>query len=270
LKPLLKKPAIKNNAGKIIALSRNHLILPGIIKDMEKEKLTETLIKKLKHRDKQFKLSDGRGLYLLVHPNGSKYWRFDFRFNGKQKSSSLGVWPEVSLSDARLKRNAAKKKINEGVNPIDEKRGNKLLDNALFRKNKTVELDKKAESSNSFHSLLINDASSMLNRKNRTDVNELLINVFKKYSEKDFSEISKEDLLGIFKNMFDDRKKIFETVWEIYPSYPKIQLCVLFILLFFISDLFWALINTSLYLFFSVCFSVGYELWNNKKIDDYE
>ena len=54
---------------------------------MEKENLTESVIKKVKHKPKQFKLSDGGGLYLLVHPNGSKYWRFDFRFGGKQKSS---------------------------------------------------------------------------------------------------------------------------------------------------------------------------------------
>ena len=74
---------------------------------MAKENLTETIIKKIKHKTKQFKISDGEGLYLLVHPNGSKYWRFDFRFSGKQKSSSLGVWPGVSLNQARKIRNTA-------------------------------------------------------------------------------------------------------------------------------------------------------------------
>ena len=67
-------------------------------------------------------MSDGGGLYLLVHPNGSKYWRFDFRFGGKQKSSSLGVWPGVTLAEARKIRNSYKKKINEGVNPIEERK----------------------------------------------------------------------------------------------------------------------------------------------------
>ena len=50
---------------------------------MKKEKLTEEVIKKADFKTKQYKLSDGGGLYLLVHTNGSKYWRFDFRFNGK-------------------------------------------------------------------------------------------------------------------------------------------------------------------------------------------
>ena len=85
---------------------------------MAKNNLTEKIIKKIKNKPKQFKISDGEGLYLLVHPNGSKYWRFDFRFDGKQKSSSLGVWPEVSLDQARIIRNSAKIKIREGINPI--------------------------------------------------------------------------------------------------------------------------------------------------------
>ena len=89
---------------------------------MKQEKLTESAIKDAKPGAKQFKLSDGGGLYLLVHSNGSKYWRFDFRFEGKQKSSSLGVWPEVSLTEARFRRNEAKLKIKEGINPIQEKK----------------------------------------------------------------------------------------------------------------------------------------------------
>jgi len=89
---------------------------------MKQDKLTESAIKEAKPGAKQFKLSDGGGLYLLVHSNGSKYWRFDFRFEGKQKSSSLGVWPEVSLVEARSRRNEAKLKIREGINPIQEKK----------------------------------------------------------------------------------------------------------------------------------------------------
>ena len=94
---------------------------------MKQDKLTESAVKKVEPKTKQFKLSDGGGLYLLVHSNGSKYWRFDFRFDGKQKSSSLGVWPEVSLAVARTKRDQAKRKIKEGVNPIQEKKEKKSL-----------------------------------------------------------------------------------------------------------------------------------------------
>ena len=59
---------------------------------MAKEKLTELAIKQAKSKNKQYKLSDGGGLFLLVHPNGSKYWRVDYRFGDKRKSSSLGVY----------------------------------------------------------------------------------------------------------------------------------------------------------------------------------
>jgi len=93
---------------------------------MKQNKLTESAVKKAEPKTKQFKLSDGGGLYLLVHTNGSKYWRFDFRFDGKQKSSSLGVWPEVTLAAARTKRDQAKSKIKEGVNPIKAKKEKKM------------------------------------------------------------------------------------------------------------------------------------------------
>jgi len=231
---------------------------------MAKEKLTETQIKKLKHSDKQFKLSDGRGLYLLVHPNGSKYWRFDFRFNGKQKSSSLGVWPDVSLSKARAKRNTAKMKINEGVNPIDEKRRSKTLDDHNLRKNEGLELGEKEKYDNYSYGTVGNETFLKSKRKKRIVVDELLVNVLSGFAEKEFSEINKQDVVGIFKSILDNRKKILKIVWKIYPSYPIIQLGVLFILLLFITGIFSALITTFLYFFFSVCFAVGYVLWNDE------
>ena len=61
-------------------------------------------------------------MFLLVHPNGSKYWRMKFSFERKSKLASFGVWPDVSLKDAREKRYEAKKKIKDGINPVDEKR----------------------------------------------------------------------------------------------------------------------------------------------------
>ena len=63
--------------------------------------LTELEVKKAKSTEKQYKLSDGGGLFLLVHPNGGKYWRLAYRFAGKQKNLAVGVYPDVSLTDAR-------------------------------------------------------------------------------------------------------------------------------------------------------------------------
>ena len=85
-------------------------------------KLTELHIRQATPSDKVSKLSDGRGMYLLLHPNGSKYWRMDFRHQGKQKILALGIWPEVSLKEAREKRDQAKKIIQNGINPIDLRR----------------------------------------------------------------------------------------------------------------------------------------------------
>ena len=63
--------------------------------------LTDTEIRKTKPQEKPFKLTDERGLFLLVHPNGGKYWRFDYRFADKRKTLALGVYPDTSLSKAR-------------------------------------------------------------------------------------------------------------------------------------------------------------------------
>ena len=84
--------------------------------------LTELSIKQAKPKEKQYKLTDGEGMYLRVYPNGSKYWQLQYWFDGKQKILSIGVWPNISLIDAREKRYEAKKKIKDGINPIEEKR----------------------------------------------------------------------------------------------------------------------------------------------------
>ena len=86
------------------------------------DNLTELTIKQAKPGIKQYKLFDGGGMFLLVHPNGSKYWRMKFSFESKSKLASFGVWPDVSLKDAREKRYEAKKKIKDGINPVEEKR----------------------------------------------------------------------------------------------------------------------------------------------------
>ncbi|MFP9230033.1 hypothetical protein A0E43_14885 [Pectobacterium cacticida] len=71
--------------------------------------LTDTKVKNTRPSEKVVKLTDGFGLYLLVHPNGSKYWQLGYRFEGKQKVFSIGVYPAVSLADARQRRDEAKK-----------------------------------------------------------------------------------------------------------------------------------------------------------------
>ncbi|WP_251363381.1 Arm DNA-binding domain-containing protein, partial [Escherichia coli] len=79
--------------------------------------LTDAKIRAAKPTDKAYKLTDGAGMFLLVHPNGSRYWRLRYRILGKEKTLALGVYPEVSLSEARTKRDEARKLISEVNRP---------------------------------------------------------------------------------------------------------------------------------------------------------
>jgi len=71
---------------------------------------------------KQQRLSDGGGLYLQVTPT-SKYWRMNYRFGSKQKTLAIGVYPQVSLKEAREKREAAKKLLEQNIDPSQIKTG---------------------------------------------------------------------------------------------------------------------------------------------------
>ena len=91
------------------------------------EKLSAIQVKQAKPQDKTFKLSDGKGLNLEVKPNGSKYWRLSYRYQQKQKTLALGVYPVVSLAEAREAALEAKKLIHKGIDPSANKRQQKLI-----------------------------------------------------------------------------------------------------------------------------------------------
>lgn len=84
--------------------------------------LTNTAIKNAKPKEKLYKLADGKGMYLEVRPSGARYWRLKYRFAGKEKRISLGVYPDVSLKDARIKRYDARKLLEKGVDPSLERK----------------------------------------------------------------------------------------------------------------------------------------------------
>jgi integrase len=84
--------------------------------------LTYIQINAAKPKAKAWNLSDSQNLYLVIQPNGSKLWRFNYRFLDKQKKLHLGGWPTISLAEARARRDEAKKKIAEGIDPALEKK----------------------------------------------------------------------------------------------------------------------------------------------------
>lgn len=87
--------------------------------------LTDTRVKTAKPREKLYKLTDERGLHLLVFPNGSKLWQLRYRFDGKERTASLGRYPEVSLAEAREKRDQMRKLVANDIDPVSAQRAAK-------------------------------------------------------------------------------------------------------------------------------------------------
>jgi integrase len=79
-------------------------------------------VRRAKPAEKSYRLADGKGLYLEVMPNGSRYWRMKYRFDGKEKRAALGVYPEVSLADARKACLAARQLLTAGTDPSEQKK----------------------------------------------------------------------------------------------------------------------------------------------------
>ncbi|MGZ8256296.1 MAG: tyrosine-type recombinase/integrase, partial [Gallionella sp.] len=93
--------------------------------------LTAIEVKSAKASDKPRKLADGGGMFLLVNANGAKYWKFSYRYGGKQKTLALGVFPDTSLNDARGKREEARRLLASGIDPCAAKQATKAAVVAL-------------------------------------------------------------------------------------------------------------------------------------------
>src|ERR1700689_1823930 len=87
--------------------------------------LTHAALRAAKPAQKPYKLSDGGGLYLLINPNGALWWRFKYQFEGREKLLSMGVYPHVSLQQARTLRDGAKKTLANGVDPSAKRQAEK-------------------------------------------------------------------------------------------------------------------------------------------------
>src|SRR6266702_2230664 len=87
--------------------------------------LNDVKVRNAKPGEKQVKLSDGDVMYLLVTPQGGKCWRLKYRFTGKEKVLALGTYPEVSLAEAREKRESARKQLANGIDPGEARKAEK-------------------------------------------------------------------------------------------------------------------------------------------------
>lgn len=87
--------------------------------------LSNVAVRNAKPKDKPYKLADEKGMYLEISPAGGKWWRLKYRIDGKEKRISLGVYPDVSLAEARGFRDEARKLLSKGIDPSAQKRSDK-------------------------------------------------------------------------------------------------------------------------------------------------
>lgn len=112
-----------------VVWGRKHVKVPHLRKKypnwMVSMALTDAKVKNAKSKEKQYKIYDGDGLFLLVNPNGKKGWRFKYRLDGKEKLISLGRYPDVSLRKARQRRDIAREQVADGINPSEVRKAKK-------------------------------------------------------------------------------------------------------------------------------------------------
>lgn len=155
--------------------------------------LTDTHCKTAKPKEKAYKLSDGGGLYLEVMPHGSKLWRLKYRYLGKENRISLGSYPEVSLKEARDKRDSAKKKLTEGVDLAQHKKKEKQL--IVLNAAKTFELVAREWHEHSKERWTPTYANDLLHR--------LEMDIFPEIGRRPIRDITPAEILSVIRKIED-------------------------------------------------------------------
>ena len=182
-----------------------------------KHKLTELsikqAIKKANSIAKTIKISDGGGMYLQIHPNGSQYWRMNCRINGKQITLSFGIWPDVSLTQARMMQEESKGKIGKGINPIEEKREqSRLQSEEMLVKESKEDIRKNTfkKVSQEWHKR----QSPHWTEKHARDVlNSLKHHVYSDLGKKPISSITKQDVISTLRKL--EAEGMHETCYRV-------------------------------------------------------
>jgi len=145
--------------------------------------LTDTKIKHLKPKDKKYKISDGKRLYIVIEPNGRKWWMYEYMYNGKRTQKSLGDYPEISLKKSRELRDKYRKMELDNIPPSMLNKSNKkqyTLENLVLEY-----LDRKN-----------------ISEKHKKDtINRLNNHIFKYIGSMDIRDIKKIDIVNIFRNL---------------------------------------------------------------------
>jgi len=155
--------------------------------------LTDTAIRKAKSMQQAYKLPDEKGLFLLVHPNGSKYWRQKYRYLGKEKLLSFGVHPDVGLKDTREKRDASRKLLAQGVDPGENKKAVKAA--KVLRAANSFETIAREWLEKNLHTWAVSHSSRLLQRLDN--------DAFPWIGGRPIAEITPPELLAVIRRIED-------------------------------------------------------------------
>lgn len=151
--------------------------------------LTEVAVRNAKPKNKPYKLADGGGLFLWVQPSGGKWWRYKYRFAGKEKLLALGSYPDVSLAEARERHAQARKLLSAGNDPGEVKKEEKRQ--ALLKSVTTFEAIAREWCESRKHKWVTRYGSAMMTRLEK--------HVFPKLGDRPIADISAPELLAVLR-----------------------------------------------------------------------
>ncbi len=155
------------------------------------DKLIDPKIRNTQPKERPYKLSDGGGMYLLVKPNGGKYWRLKYRFGGKEKVLAMGVYPDVTLKAARAKRKKARELLDENLDPGLVKKESKRLE--VMRTNNTFEAVAREWHAKQLHRWTAKHANKVMA--------SLQQNIFPALGKRPIADITPAELLDVLQVM---------------------------------------------------------------------
>ena len=175
--------------------------------------LTNIEIKSAKPKEKDYKLFDGGGLFLLVVKSGGKRWRLKYRFNNKEKVIALGIYPTLSLKDAREIRDNYKNLIAKGIDPIEQRKQSKEKNNQNEKKKKNTFYNVSQEWHKNYASEVTENYHNKLERA-------LELYVYPFIKDKPIEEITRLDIIKILQDLKE--KDIQETAKRVFMLLNKI------------------------------------------------
>ena len=169
-------------------------------------RLTDTRVRNAKPQAKAYKLSDGGGMYLLVTPDGGRYWRLDYRFAGKRRTLALGVYPIITLSAARTDRDEARRLLTQDIDPNAAKKARKRA--TKIASENTFEAIAREWIANQRHRLAARYCALLLAR--------LEADVFPYIGSRPIAEVDAPELLDVLRRV--EKRGVIETARRLRKS----------------------------------------------------